>query len=105
MKKVILIIVSIFLMCSASFALEPGANKAANRQTLLNDVTDFFATEGKPEYEKKRIKSLRKNSRRAARMENDRTRKEALKKKQLIREQKAIMRKINAAKKKKHSQY
>jgi hypothetical protein len=70
--------------------------KTANRQTPLNNVTDFFATVGKSERDKKDIKQERRTIRRDVRLKEEARRKRLEARKRMKQQQDAIMRKVNA---------
>lgn len=70
----------------------------AERQTLFNDITDSIATMGASDQEKKEIRRERHNIRKAIRLENLGTKKNKAVKKQMERQNRAIMRRIKEQK-------
>ena len=72
---------------------------SADRQTLLNDLSDFFATAGKGEPEKRKVKRERRALRRSIRLENEREKKLGKTQKKIKKQQKNVMDKIEAEKK------
>lgn len=67
---------------------------SADRQTLFNDITDNVATLGMDPKEKQKVKNERRASRRFIRLEKARDQRNSKTQKQLKRQQKAIMNKI-----------
>jgi hypothetical protein len=70
--------------------------KSANRQTILNDTTDFLSTIGKDGQDKKEILQERREIRRDARLKAEARRKRAETRKRMQQQQDAMMQKINA---------
>jgi hypothetical protein len=70
--------------------------KTANRQTFLNNSTDFFATVGKTERDKKEILQERRTIRREVRLKEEARRKRVETRKRMQQQQEAIMHKVNA---------
>jgi hypothetical protein len=70
--------------------------KSANRQSALNNTTDFFATVGKSEQDKKDILRERREQRRDIRLKEEARRKRMETRKRMKRQQDAMMQKINA---------
>lgn len=68
----------------------------ADRQSVLNNITDFFATVGKPKDEKARVVKERKAIRREERLRYQRHRQDKVTQKQMKKQQKEIMKKVNA---------
>ncbi|OGX23748.1 MAG: hypothetical protein A2787_00605 [Omnitrophica WOR_2 bacterium RIFCSPHIGHO2_01_FULL_48_9] len=92
----------LILMFGMNFLfLSPGtlpvaAGQEEERQTILNNATDFFATLGKDKDEAKDIVKERKQDRREVRLrEKERSRKRAAKR-QIKQQQAEIMKKIEA---------
>jgi hypothetical protein len=87
---------SLFLFCA--FSIPAHADyKSANRQTVLNDTTDFFATLGTSGRDKQEILKERRDLRREARLQDEERRKRAQTRKRMKQQQDAMMRKINAS--------
>ena len=80
----------------ATYRSIPLNKQGADRQTLFNDVTDFFATMGTSKKEARQIIYERRADRRDARLKAERRRKAAQSRKRIRNEQKAIMQKLNS---------
>ena len=99
MKKT-LTVLTLFFLCAmfvsatALYAQNSGSADA-DRQTILNDVTDFFATLGKSPSETREIVYNRRNARRKARLAKERERQNAQTQRRIKSEQQAIMEKVN----------
>ena len=87
-----------FVLFAAPFARANGIQDSAiaDRQTLINDTTDFLATVGKSDAEKKSIIRKRRQLRRSIRLEEIRKKRDAKTKKRMKQQQKIIMEKIEA---------
>lgn len=95
MKRLSYILVLIVLMVSFSNQVFADSS-SANRQTMFNNVTDYFATLGKDPQDKKETIIERKKLRRKARLtEESRKRKASMKAKMKAQED-LIMRKVQA---------
>ena len=70
--------------------------KMAERQTMFNNVTDYFATVGKDASDKKEILRERRNHRRKVRLENEASRRKQLTRKKMKAQREAILRKVQA---------
>ncbi len=70
--------------------------KSANRQTVLNDTTDFFAALGTSGRDRNEILQERRDLRREARLNAEERRKRAATLKRMKSQQNAMMQKINA---------
>jgi hypothetical protein len=93
MKKPLLLLLGMLIM----LATPAYANlQSANRQTVLNDTTDFIATLGKTGRDKNEILKERRDLRRSARLKAEERRKRAATIKRMKNQQNAIMQKINA---------
>jgi hypothetical protein len=68
--------------------------KSANRQTVFNDTTDFFATLGTSGRDKQEVLKERRDLRREARLQDEERRKRAETRKRMKRQQDAIMHKL-----------
>jgi hypothetical protein len=85
------------LIITVLFSLPAHADyKSANRQTFLNNTTDFFATAGKSEQDKKEIIKERHEIRRDVRLKEEARRKRVETRKRMQQQQEDMMRKINA---------
>lgn len=94
-QSILLMMFGFILVCSTAFA---GLNdyKAANRQTAFNNVTDYIATVGKSEEDKKEIIRDRREKRRLQRFKDENSRKKAETRKLMKAQREAIIRKENA---------
>jgi hypothetical protein len=70
MKKIFVSSFILMFLTVGAFASPNGVNHTADRQSLLNDMTDSWATFGKTESEKKEIIRRRKIERRQKRLQN-----------------------------------
>jgi hypothetical protein len=95
MKKrlVFLFVLAMFALCQPAFAV---VTSTANRQTTLNNVTDYLATVGKSEQDKKEIVKDRREIRREARLKNAARQKKAETRKRMKAQEELIMRKVRA---------
>lgn len=66
----------------------------ANRQTVVNNVTDYVATVGRSGQDQKEILQERRDLRREARIKKQERKKRAEMRKRMKRQEEAIMRKI-----------
>ena len=94
-RSIVLMMFCLIIFCSPAFA---GLNdyKPANRQTAFNNVTDYFATVGKSERDKKDILQDRREKRRLQRFKDENRRKKAKTQKLMKAQREAIMLKNNA---------
>ncbi len=100
MRKIIIIlmisVLGVSLRAFSSYAESSAAGKVEDRQTMINNVTDFFAAIGKDEEDAEEIVKERKDDRREARIKKkERGRKRAMKR-QIKEQQAVIMEKIEA---------
>lgn len=95
-RMVPMAVVILFLAVGDAGAVEP------NQQTLLNSVTDFFATVGQSSKEKERIRRDRRSARRAYRMNKAQQKNTATSQKRIKKQQKTIMKKVNAVNEKRY---
>ncbi len=86
------IFVGVMLSCSPVFAAVP----SAERQTVFNNVTDYLATVGKSQQDKKEILQDRRDIRRETRLKNEARRKQAQTRKRMKAQEQAIMNKVRA---------
>lgn len=80
MRRFPLIVLSTILALNMTITVSAAVKNAqqyANRRTLFNNVTDFFATLGESERDKSRILQKRQTVRRNARLENLREQKKS----------------------------
>ena len=96
MKKICLTIFLCFVCSSAWAGSINNISQKASRQTTWNNVTDFFATVGKSENEKDQIKRERRETRRIARLKKETQSQNARTQKNMKKQQKIIMEKLNA---------
>jgi hypothetical protein len=83
----------LFILCA--FSIPAHADyRSANRQTVLNDTTDFFATLGTSGRDKQEILKERRDLRREARLKDEERRKRAQTRKRMKQQQDAIMHKL-----------
>ncbi len=80
----------LMLSCSPVFA---GAS-TAERQTVFNNVTDYLATVGKSQQDKKEILQDRRDIRRETRLKNEARRKQVQTRKRMKAQEQAIMDKV-----------
>ena len=92
-KRWPLTVALVVLMCVPAFA----DSATANRQTAFNNVTDFVATVGKSEQDKKEILQERRELRHDARLKAEERRKRAAMRQRMREQEQLIMRKIQAS--------
>jgi hypothetical protein len=95
MKKrlVFLFVLAMLALCHPAFAV---VSSTANRQTTFNNVTDYLATAGKSEQDKKEIVEERRDSRREARLKSAARQKNVQTRKKMKAQEELIMRKVRA---------
>ena len=69
-SRVIIFILGVLILTANALASPNETNRVADRQTFFNDISDYFATIGKTENEKKEIIFKRRDERRKKRLEN-----------------------------------
>ena len=69
-----MIILLSMILTSDSWAALNEANRIADRQTILNEITDSWATIGKSDSQSREIRHIRRLERRQKRLENLKTR-------------------------------
>ena len=99
-KDIFIILILIFgLTCLPISGQAQSRNyTSADRQTFFNDVSDYFATLGMSPQEMKKARRERHDIRKAIRVEKARANKNAKKQKNIRKQQKEIMDKIEAEK-------
>jgi len=106
MKKIVFLLIIVFLVSLLSSSLAEArkivdpTTKASpisneNRQTFVNNITDFFSTIGKPSSEAKKIKKRRRYQRRKARLEARWVKDKAATKRRMKKQQKNLEEKVD----------
>lgn len=80
----------ILALCRPAFA----DSSPANRQTTFNNVTDYLATVGRSEQDKKEIAKERHDIRREARLKSEARQKRVAVRKRMKAQEESIMRKV-----------
>lgn len=92
-RSVFLFVLAMLVLCQPAFAV---VSATANRQTAFNNVTDYLATLGQSEQDKKVIVKDRRETRREARIKSAARQKKAQTRKKMKAQQELIMRKVRA---------
>lgn len=93
-KQSICVFIFVGLMLSSSPVFANAST--AERQTVFNNVTDYLATLGKSQQDKKEILQDRRDIRRETRLKNEARRKQTQTRKRMKAQEEAIMNKVRA---------